>query len=184
MPNTQGPKRLNAPVVRSASDDLLHLLSHALWWAVTPIILAFHLDHFLLHLFRLSIPLFLAHLRLLVEELHIWLPVASTQSVPERRVLAVVVVEVQVVHRVASGTVDHGTVRNVLSVVDHDRPDIDEGEKRNVGELLQWEDEWEEVVWHTLAVAIKRVEGVAGVWRRHDPLVVWLVQCLVDTRVV
>ena len=75
----------------------------------------------------------------------------------------------------ASGAVDDGRVGNVLAVVDHDSPDLDESEQRDVGELLQRENEGEEVVWEGLREAVKRVEGVRGERRGHDPLVVRLV---------
>lgn len=84
----------------------------------------------------------------------------------------------------ASGAIDNWRVRHVLSVVDHDSPDLDESEESNVGKLLKWEHEWEKVVRHALAVSVERVESVRGVWCRHDPLVVRLVESLVDKRVV
>lgn len=84
----------------------------------------------------------------------------------------------------ARGAIDDGRVGHVLAIMDHDGPDLDEGEERDVGELLQREDEGEEVVGHALAVAVERVEGVAGERRRHDPFVVRLVQALVEDRVV
>jgi len=58
--------------------------------------------------------------------------------------------------------------------VNEDSPDIDEGEKRNVGELLQWKQEWENMVRYGLSETVEWVESVTGVWRWHDPFVVWL----------
>lgn len=40
------------------------------------------------------------------------------------------------------------------------------------------------MVWYTLCEAIHRVEGVAGIRCRHDPLVMWFVQRLVNRRIV
>lgn len=80
----------------------------------------------------------------------------------------------------AGGAVDDGRVGDVLAVVDHDRPDLDESEERDVGELLQREDEGEEVVGDGLREAVERVEGVRGEGRGHDPFVVRLVQALVQ----
>lgn len=125
-----------------------------------------------------------AHLELLLEELVVGLAVAATQAVPERGVLSVVVVEVKMVDSVASGAVDDGRVVCVLAVVDHDGPDVDEDEESHGGELGQREQEWEDVIWQTLGVSVKRVESVRGERRGHDPLVVGLVDVLVDARVV
>lgn len=88
------------------------------------------------------------------------------------------------VHGVAGGAVDDGAVGHVLPVVDHDGPDLDEGEEGDVGEFLQREDEGEEVVGHALGEAVERVEGVRGEWRRHDPFVVWFVESSVEDWVV
>ena len=88
------------------------------------------------------------------------------------------------VNGVAGGSVDDGVVGDKFTVVDHDGPDVDEGEQTNVCELVEGENEWENVVWHTLRVAVKRVECVGCEWSWHNPLVVWLVEVLVDQRVV
>jgi len=85
---------------------------------------------------------------------------------------------------VAGGAVDGGRLRDELAVVDQDGPDVDEDEQRDVGDLLQREEEGEHVVGDGLREAVERVEGVRGERRRHDPLVVRLVQGLVDGRVV
>jgi len=85
---------------------------------------------------------------------------------------------------VAGGAVDNGVVGDKFTVVDHDGPHVDKGEQADVGELVQWEDEWENVVWHALRVSVKGVESVGREWSWHDPLVVWLVEVLVDKRVV
>ena len=88
------------------------------------------------------------------------------------------------VHTVASGAVQDGVVGDVLAVVDEDGPDLHEDEEAQVGELLEWEHEREQVVGRALKEAIDRVEGYGSVRRRHDPLVVRLVQGLVHGWVV
>lgn len=84
------------------------------------------------------------------------------------------------VHGVASSAVDDWVIRVELAVVDQDRPDLDEGEEGDVCELLEGEEEGEDVVWHALRPAVKRVEGVAGEGRGQDPFVMRLVEALVD----
>lgn len=164
------------------AKPLLHLLS--LLGAIAPVILALDLVLDLLRLLGLLLPLLGAHLSLAPEEFLIWHAVAAAKTVPEGGELAVVVVEIEVVHCVAGSAVDDGAVSHVLAVVDHNGPDLDEAEENNVGELLQREQEWEQMVWNGLRVAIKWVEGVRGEWGWHDPLVVRLVEVFVDERVV
>lgn len=78
-------------------------------------------------------------------------------------------------HGMASCAIDDRRVGNILTVMNEDGPDIDEAKKRDVCELLQGEQEGENVIWYRLCEAIEWMEGVAGVWRWHDPFVVWLV---------
>lgn len=84
----------------------------------------------------------------------------------------------------AGGTVHHGAVGDVLAIMDEDSPEVDEAEQENIGQLLKREDEWEDVVRHTLRPAVQGVESVRSVRARHDPLVVRLVQCPVNAGVV
>ena len=86
--------------------------------------------------------------------------------------------------RVARSAVHDGVVGEILTVVDEDGPEVDEDEEDDVGHLLQGEDERENVIRHGLGETVERVESMAGVRRRHDPLVVRLVKVLVDERVV
>lgn len=51
---------------------------------------------------------------------------------------------------VVGGAVDHRVGGEVLAVVDHDGPELDEDEEEEVVEFLEGEDEGEEVVWHGL----------------------------------
>ncbi|KAB8349513.1 hypothetical protein FH972_023539 [Carpinus fangiana] len=161
------------------------------------------LDH-QLGLLGLAGPLGGAGLCVAAEELVVGLAVGAAEAVPEGGELAVVVVEVavsaglvivsgvkrarrrglQVMHGVAGGTVDDEVVGGVLAVVDHDGPQVHKGEEADVGELGEGEDEGEDVVGDALGEAVERVEGVAGKGGRHYPLVVGLVQVLVDAWVV
>lgn len=84
----------------------------------------------------------------------------------------------------AGGAVNDGVVGDKFTIVNHDCPDVNEGEQADVGELVEREDEWENVVWHTLRVSVQWVESVRREWSWHDPLVVWLVEVLVDKRVM
>lgn len=169
---------------------IINLVAHLLHFldcfrgTVTSVVLTLDFNHHPLHLFRLSFPLRLAHLLLSPEQLFVRLPVAATKTVPQGCELAVVVVEVQVVHCVACCAIDNGRVGHIFAIVNHDSPDLNEGEERDIGELLEWEQEWEQVVWHALTVTIERVECMRGVWCWHDPFVVRLVESLVDQRMV
>ena len=48
----------------------------------------------------------------------------------------------QMVHGVASGTINDRRLGIVLPIVNQNSPDVDEDEQRNVRELLQREEEW------------------------------------------
>ena len=103
---------------------------------IRPLILALDLFHNCLHLLGLPGPLVLAHLGLLLEQRLIRLPIAATQAIPQRRELAVIVVEVQMMHRVARGAINNRRIRDILAVVDEDGPDVDPDEQQDVRELL------------------------------------------------
>lgn len=66
----------------------------------------------------------------------------------------------------------------------HNSPDVDEGKENEIRKFMEREDEWKNVVGHTLGVAVKGVESMAGIWSRHNPLVMRLVQVPVDQRMV
>lgn len=91
---------------------------------------------------------------------------------------------VQVVHSVASSTIDDGTVRDVLAVVNQDGPNVDEHEESDVRKLLEREQEREDVVRQRLRISVKWVECMRGERCRHDPLVMRLMKLLVDQWVV
>lgn len=121
---------------------------------------------------------------LFVEHALIRLAIAAAQAVPERGVLAVVIVEGQVVDAVTGGAVHHRVIRNEFAIVDQNGPNIDKHKERNISQLLKREQEREGVVGDGLSKSIKRVEGMRGKRRGHDPFVVRLVQALVDERVM
>jgi hypothetical protein len=172
-------------VPHPSSLPLQHLLLHPpRIFSIQPLVITLYLLNDPLHLPRLPLPLLLTRLSLLPKQLLVRLPVAAPQPIPQRGELAIVVVEVKMVHGVAGGAVDDGGVGDVLAVVDEDGPDVDEDEEGDVGEFLEREEEGEEVVGQRLGEAVDRVEGVRGEGGGHDPLVVRFVQAFVDCRVV
>ena len=162
------------------SANLLGLLLRL----VRAVICALDLFNHHVNSFSLLVPFVLAHFEFLLEELVVGLAVAAAEAVPEGGELAVVVVEVEVVHGVAGGAVYDGRVVGIFAVVDQDGPDVDEDEEGDAGDFGEREQEWEDVVGEALGVAVGGVEGVRGERRGHDPLVVWLVDVLVDAGVV
>lgn len=151
---------------------------------VTAVILALDGLENRLHLLGLALPLLITHLGLAAEELLVRLAVATAQAVPKSGELAVVVVEVQMVHGVAGSTVHDRAIGNVLAIVNEDSPEVDKAEQEDVGHLLERENERENVVRHTLRPAVQGVESVRSVRAGHDPLMVRLVQGSVHARVV
>lgn len=73
---------------------------------------------------------------------------------------------------------------NELILTDEDGPDVNEGEQNNVGDLVQGEDEREDVIGHALRETVNGMESMARIRCGHDPSMMWLVQILVDSRVV
>ena len=71
----------------------------------------------LLHLLALLLPLHFAHLALPAEELLVGFPVAAAQTIPNGGELAVIIIEVEMVHRVAGGAVEDLRVGHVFAVV-------------------------------------------------------------------
>lgn len=136
------------------------------------------------HLLSLAFPFLVTHLSLPPEEFLIGFAVATTQTIPQGSELAVVVVEVEVMHCMTGGAVHNRTVGDVFAIMNKDSPEVDEAKKENISHFLQREKEGEHVVWHTLGPAVQGVESVGGVRARHDPFVVRLVKGLVDSRVV
>lgn len=166
--------RVKTPTVCVFQKRLYVLLGDSLG-SVGSIVFAFNFLNHLLHLGDLTLPFLLSHLGFSSEKLLVWLAVAASESVPQCCVLTVIVVEVQVVHGVASSTVQDWAVGNVFAIVNEDGPELHKEEETEVGKLLEREDEGENVVWYRLHPAINGVECDGGIWCGHDPLVMWLV---------
>ena len=83
-----------------------------------------------------------------------------------------------------SRSIDDWRVHDEFSVVDKDGPHIDENKESNVRHLLEGEDEWEDVVWDGLSEAVEWVESMRRKWSRHNPLMMWLMERLIDQWVV
>lgn len=86
--------------------------------------------------------------------------------------------------RVASRTIDDGIVCEILAVMDHHGPNINEAEKAEVNHLLQGENEGKHVIRQALNITIYRVECMRGERRGDNPLVMRLVEVFVDPRMV
>lgn len=138
----------------------------------------------MLHDLALLLPLLFGHVLFLVEHALIRLAVTTTQTIPQGRVLAIIIIESQVVDTVAGGAIDDGVVRHELAIVDQDGPEVDKDEEQNKRHFLQGEKEGKDVVGDGLGEAVEGVEGVGGEGSGHDPLVVRLVKTLVDERVM
>lgn len=97
----------------------------------------------------------------------------------EKRVLTV-----EMMQSVASCTVDDWRVCNIFSIVNHDRPYVDEDEQDYICKLLQWENEWKYVIRKRLGVAVHGMEGMRREWSWHNPLMMRLVDMLVESRMM
>jgi hypothetical protein len=126
----------------------------------------------------------MAHLQIFPEKFVVGLPVAATQTIPQGSELAVIKIEVEMMHGVASGTVDNGIIGNVFTIVNEHGPDVDEDEEGDVSKLLEGEDEGEHMVGQALSIAVQWMKGMRCIRCRHDPLMVGLVEVLVDGPVV
>lgn len=119
--------------------------------------------------------------------LHARRAVAATHPVAPGKVLAVVDVEVEVVQRVMRGPVDdlfQWRVADHVAVVDQDGPAVDKDKQANVDESVQREQKDKDVVRQRLRIPVHRVERVRRKRCGHQPLVVRLVDVLVQSRVV
>lgn len=98
------------------------------------------------------------------------MPVGASQAVPQSEVLAVIVVEEEVVVSVVSRAVDDIRQTSgdaVVAVVDRNSPDVDEDVQGQVENLVEGEEEGVDVVWESLHEAVDWMKGVAGK-RRGD----------------
>lgn len=166
------------------SSLISQILFNVIFSQILAIVRALNRLQDVLHLLRLSRPLILAHLRLTTEEFLIGLSVTASKTIPQSRELSIVVIEVKVVHRVARSAVDDWTVGDIFAIMDHDGPEVDESKEDHIGVLLKRKNEGENMVGDTLGPAIQRMESVGREGTRHDPLVVGLVQLLVDQGMV
>ena len=80
----------------------------------------------------------------------------------------------------ASSAIDDGVVRDIFAIMDHDGPEIDKDEEQDIGKLLNWEHKGIHVIRKPLSETIKGMESVGGIGSWHNPLVVRLMQPLVD----
>ena len=94
----------------------------------------------------------------------------ATDPIPEREVLAIVVVVVHVVVGVMCRAV-HDRLEDVghaeIPVMDRDSPDVDEHIQDQVEQLVHREQEHIDVVGAALRKTIEGVEGMAGKWCGH-----------------
>lgn len=107
--------------------------------------------------------------------------VGASQAVPQREVLAVVVVEEEVVVGVVGGAVDDAGQNagdTVVAVVNRDGPDVDQDVQGQIEHLVQREEEGIDVVREPLQEAVNRVKGVAGEGSGDLPYVVRFVKQL------
>lgn len=88
------------------------------------------------------------------------------------------------VHRVARRAINDRAISNIFPIMNHNRPDINKREQRNIREFLQREDKREDMIRQALRPAIQRMESMRRVRRGHDPPMMRLVQGFVDLRVV
>lgn len=144
--------------------------------------------HFRLHSVPLKLSLLLKFPDLLMGTLAHQsrrVPVGAPQTVPQSKVLAVVVVEEEVVVRVVGRAVDdvgQGGGDAVVAVVDGDGPDVDEDVQGQVEQLVEGEEEGVNVVREPLQEAVHWVKGVAGEGGGDLPQVVRFVEQLKGER--
>lgn len=111
--------------------------------------------------------------------------VGTSQAVPQSEVLAIIVVEEEVVVGVVSWAVDdtRQTVGDaIVTVVDRDGPDVDEDVECQIEHLVKGEEEGVDVVRESLHEAVDWVEGMAGEGSGDLPQVVGFVKQLLETR--
>jgi len=88
---------------------------------------------------------------------------------------------------VVCSSVDHRLQqwRNLeVAVVDRHRPDVDGNVECQVQHLVQREHKHVDVIRYALHEAVDRVKRVTGVWRRHFPRMMRLVDVCVDQAVM
>lgn len=111
------------------------------------------------------------------------MPVGASQAVPQSEVLAVIVVEEEVMVSVVSWTIDDRSQSagdTIVTVVDRDGPDVDENVKGQIEHLVKGEEEGVDVVWESLHEAVHWMKGMAGKGSGDLPQVVWFVKQFVN----
>lgn len=101
-----------------------------------------------------------------------WVPVGASHAVPQGEVLAVIVVEEEVVVGVVSGAVDEtrqSVGDAIVTVVDGDGPNVDKNVQGQVKQLVEGEEEGIDVVRESLHEAVYWMKGMAGKWRWDLP---------------
>lgn len=112
------------------------------------------------------------------------MPVRASQAVPQSEVLAVVVVEEEVVVSVVSWAIDdlcQTTGDTVVAIVDRNGPDVDENVQGQVEHLVEGEEEGVDVVRESLHETVDWMKGMAGEGGGDLPDVVWFVKQLLET---
>lgn len=107
------------------------------------------------------------------------MPVGAPETVPQREVLSVVVIEEEVVVSVVGRAIDEVYEvfgDTVVSVVDGDGPDVDKDIQDQVEQLVEREEEGVDVVGHALQEAVHRMKCMAGERGGNLPDVVGLVE--------
>jgi len=91
--------------------------------------------------------------------------VGAAQTIPQRRVLSVVVIEVEMMDGMIGCTVDDGHQlfgNHVVAVVDGDGPKVDDKVEAQPHQFVEGEQEDVDVVWKTLDQIIHRMKGVTS----------------------
>jgi len=104
-----------------------------------------------------------------------WFSMSSAPSVPEGKILSIVVIEIAVMDCVMIGSIDDGTHVKSFSIMDRYRPYTDEDEKSQIQEFVEGEYEGEHVVWERLEESISGMESISGIWCWDNPSVVGFV---------
>src|SRR5437879_6062436 len=81
-------------------------------------------------------------------------------------------------------SINNWIIGNILPIVDEDRPDIYRNKESDVGELVEGKDKWEDVVRNGLCKPIKGMKSMTRIRSRYDPFMVWLMQYLIDHRMM
>ena len=101
-----------------AAHGSLHLFRYFMHLrAVISIVVALDILLDILHFFALPLPLGFAHFTFPAKQFLVWLPVGAAQSIPQREELAIVVVEIEMMHCVACRTVDYRRISYIFPVI-------------------------------------------------------------------